>query len=64
MQTEVDNDALILQTEVLVDNSIERKDYKTFVPHLKQTLITLDRQLKLEYQLVMLIIFLLKAISK
>src|SRR5437870_1945403 len=35
MQTEIDNDVLILQTKVLVDNSIERKDYKTFIPQSK-----------------------------
>src|SRR5690349_14081393 len=35
MQTEVDNDTLILQSEVRVDNSIERKDHKTFIPQSK-----------------------------
>ena len=35
MQTEIDNDVLVLQTKVLVDNSIERKDYKAFIPQSK-----------------------------
>ena len=35
MQTEIDNDTLILQTKVFVDNSIEIKDYKAFIPQSK-----------------------------
>ena len=34
-EEEVFNDALSFQNTVLVDNSIEKKDYKTFIPQSK-----------------------------